>query len=389
VSRRARLLVLVAVCGVATLVAWLVAPGSQWPGLAILGGAIAVGELVELRPAGRAALPMSFAFVVVLARRADEGEAVLVLAIAMLAALACRGEPRAFLVRVGRTLGHVGAGLGCIAVYHLVMDAMGEATRGGVLLALTVAALVPIVVTDVAAIIWSQRPSAGWKGRSADLAIASSAVLMAVADQGVNGNGGMGLWGPAVFTIPLLAAWYAYERLTEIRRTFDQTIRALGAAPELGGVVLQGHAERVASLSSRMGEHLGLSHAEVDHLQSAALLHHLGQVCIDEPEDGRRPEAAAIAEAGAAILRTAQLLAPAGDILAAEAMPTLGPAGAERHVALSGQILKVASAFDELSEGRPELWSVALETLVSGPAYLYDNEVLGALEAVLDRDDAL
>ena len=66
---------------------------------------------------------------------------------------------------------------------------------------------------------------------------------------GVEGHGGMGLWGPAVFTIPLLAAWYSYEHLALIRRTYDQTIRALGAAPELGGMVRDGHAERVADLT--------------------------------------------------------------------------------------------------------------------------------------------
>ena len=34
-------------------------------------------------------------------------------------------------------------------------------------------------------------------------------------------------------------------------------------------------------------------------LETAALLHHLGQVCLDEPDDGRPPEPAAVAQAGA------------------------------------------------------------------------------------------
>ena len=76
---------------------------------------------------------------------------------------------------------------------------------------------------------------------------------------GVEGIGGMGLWGPAVFTIPLLAAWYSYEHLALIRRTYDQTIRALGAAPELGGMVRDGHAERVAEVAVAMGGTLGFS----------------------------------------------------------------------------------------------------------------------------------
>ena len=80
-------------------------------------------------------------------------------------------------------------------------------------------------------------------GRMADVALVTSATLMAISATGVEGTDGMGLWGPAVFTIPLLAAWYSYEHLDVIRRTYDQTIRALGAAPELGGMVRDGHAD--------------------------------------------------------------------------------------------------------------------------------------------------
>ena len=189
---------------------------------------------------------------------------------------------------------------------------------------------------------------------------------------------------PRCFTIPLLAAWYSYDHLESIRRTYDQTIRALGAAPELGGLVREGHAERVAGLTIAIAGERGFSRPELDQLETAALLHHLGQVCLDEPEDGRRPEAVAIAEAGATILRSTQLLAPAGDIIASEWMPY------RRHVSsrpsvMSGQILKVASAFDELSEGLPERAGLALEALYSAPGYLYDADVIAALEVVLDR----
>jgi hypothetical protein len=52
---------------------------------------------------------------------------------------------------------------------------------------------------------------------------------------------------------------------------------------------------------------------------------------------------------------------------------------------MSGQILKVASAFDELSEGRAERAGLALEALYSAPGYLYDADVLASLELVLDR----
>jgi hypothetical protein len=207
---------------------------------------------------------------------------------------------------------------------------------------------------------------------------------MAISAMGVEGNSGMGLWGPAVFTIPLLAAWYSYEHLEVIRRTYDQTIRALGAAPELGGMVRDGHAERVADIAVAMGSTLNFSRHELTQLETAALLHHLGQVCLDEPDDGRPPEPVSIAQAGATILRGTQLLAPAGDIIAAEWMPYRQNVSSRPSV-MSGQILKVASAFDELSDGHADRAGLALEALCSAPEYLYDVRVLAALEMVLDR----
>jgi hypothetical protein len=91
-----------------------------------------------------------------------------------------------------------------------------------------------------------------------------------------------------------------------------------------------------------------------------------------------------IAKTGATILRGTQLLAPAGDIIAAEWMPYRKDVSSRPSV-VSGQVLKVASAFDELSDGHADRASLALEALRSAPEYLYDRRVLAALEMVLDR----
>jgi hypothetical protein len=48
-----------------------------------------------------------------------------------------------------------------------------------------------------------------------------------------------------------------------------------------------------------------------------------------------------------------------------------------------GQILKVASAYDELTGGDDAHASWAVEALFTGPAYVYDGNVLTALESVL------
>jgi hypothetical protein len=48
-----------------------------------------------------------------------------------------------------------------------------------------------------------------------------------------------------------------------------------------------------------------------------------------------------------------------------------------------GQVLKVASAYDELTDGDDAHAQWAIEALFTGPAYVYDGRVLTALESVL------
>jgi HD-GYP domain-containing protein (c-di-GMP phosphodiesterase class II) len=276
-------------------------------------------------------------------------------------------------------------GMSAAAVYRGLVEVIGAPmSRAEVVTAIALAAIAPVVVAEFARMLRERHLSIPTHGRAADVALVTCATLMAVSDLGVEGHGGMGLWGPAVFTIPLLASWYSYDRLGIIRDTYDQTIHALGAAPELGGLVREGHAERVADLSVAVATQLGFSRHELEQLETAALLHHLGQVCLDEPDDGRSPEPVAVAQAGAAVLRGTRLLAPSGDIIAAETMPYREKISSRPSV-MSGQILKVASAFDELCEGRSERSDGALEAMFSAPGYAYDSRVLAALEVVLDR----
>ncbi len=384
-TRFAQIAALVGGSALVALASQLADAGTNWAALALVGGAVAAGELIELRPPLRIPLPISFAFMVVLAERASVEDAALVLLVALLATFLVRPEPSSIEGRLVLFVERLAEGLGAVVVYHAVVSAVGRPTeRAGELLALAAASVTPILIAEVARMVRERHLSVPMHGRTADLALITSAILMAISDQGINGSDGMGLWGPAIFTIPLLAAWYSYEQLNVIRATYDQTIRALGAAPELGGMVREGHAERVASMAVATGHELGFSRAEIEALETAALLHHLGQVCIDEPEDGRSPDSAAVAKAGAEILRATPLLAPAGDIIAAEPMQYRDEPGSDPAL-VAAQVLKVTSAFDELSLGRSDCASAALEALYSAPAYVYDARVLGALETALDK----
>jgi hypothetical protein len=309
-----------------------------------------------------------------------------VVGIGYVVAVAVRFEPSGIWDRTLLLAERIAEGFVIRAAYRLVVDATEHAEQRALVLgALAAAAVAPVIVADIVTAVREHRVAPA-RMRGADLALVTSAMLMAVGYAGIDGEGRLGLWGPLLFCIPLLAAWYSFELLATTRRGFRQTVSALGTAPELGGLVRAGHVERVAALAVALGEELEVSATDLEHLETAALLHHLGAVCLDEPEPGTPPDAREVARSGAAMLRASPALAPAGDIVAAEPSLHRPPGtGAPKPAALEGQILKVASAFDELTEGQDEHAAWAVEALYTGPGYVYDGRVLGALERVLTR----
>jgi len=382
-SQNRRLLLVIAAGLLAGSIAEVFA--SQYRDLVLLGAALVGAELFELRPPGRAALPLSFAVGVVLVPASTPLQFALVVGIGYLVAVAIRPTPNRLAGRALLLAERLAEGYAILAAYRIVADSTDHPeTRALVLAALAAAAVAPVLVSDAVTMVRDGRVAA-LSRRGADLALIASAILMAVGYAGVDGTGRMGLWGPLLFSIPLIAAWYSLELLASTRRGFRQTVSALGAAPELGGLLRPGHVNRVARLAVAMGEDLDLSVVDVEHLETAALLHHLGAVCLDEPAPGASHDPIEIARAGAAMLRVSPALAPAGDIVAAEpSLHRTSPGTAEADTAaLEGQILKVASAFDELTEGLDEHAAWAVEALYTGPGYVYDGRVLGALERVL------
>ena len=116
-------------------------PGSPWSQLAVIGGAIAAGELIELKPPLRAALPISFAFMVVLAREASVQDAALVLVIAELATFLVRSEPTSVEGRLALFVERLVEGLAAVLVFHGMADALGAPSTSKLLFALGVTAL--------------------------------------------------------------------------------------------------------------------------------------------------------------------------------------------------------------------------------------------------------
>ncbi|MCU1455938.1 MAG: hypothetical protein JWL73_30 [Actinomycetia bacterium] len=357
--------------------------------LAALGGAMVLGEALELRPADRPVLPVSFAFVLVLARVGSVAEVALTIVLAELVAALARVNLAAS-ASAARFAHRISAALAGVLAYRWVDGAFHDPrSTTAVLLGLVAGSAAMLAVHALPDVIRRRHTDVAPTGRSAEIALITSGMLMAVGYGGLDDRLGMGLWAPLLFAIPLLAAWYSFERLDSTRRTYNQTIRALSLAPELGGQVRRGHGARVADLVVTLGRELGFSLDELEALEAAALLHHIGLPCVDDPiATGRPTDPLEVAEVGSRILRSTGELDRVADIVAAEPLPYRSPIGDASIALRLAQVLKVASAYDELTSGDPGNADAGLAVMYSAPGYVYDPFVLLGLERVLTSRSA-
>jgi hypothetical protein len=196
----------------------------------------------------------------------------------------------------------------------------------------------------------------------------------------------VGWWAVVVAGLPYLFGHLAIARLGEVRRTYRQTIRALGRLPEAGGFVIPGHAERTADLAVAAGAELGCGARESEHTEYASLLHGLGRVVLaDRSITAAGYGTRDVAEWGAAIISESKHLEPVAEIVAAYPRPYRSH-GESRSpgVPRSAKLLKVASAYHEAVSGGMGPVD-ALEELHRGAAYDHDPEVVMALRRVLER----
>jgi len=232
----------------------------------VIGAALVAGCMVDLRPAGRAPLPVALAIIPVLLRAATPDEFVVVVATAALVAAVSRRDLKSIAQRLLLLAELLAAAYGAGAVFRVIAASTSSSSRIGVLGALAAAATMELVIADLVALERDRR-IAGLRDRAADVVVVSSGILMAVGYGGLAGHGRLGLWGPLLFAIPLVAAWYSFELLVRTRRTFRQTVQALGVAPELGGLTRAGHVERGDVLAMACGQELCMPDAALEDVE--------------------------------------------------------------------------------------------------------------------------
>ena len=72
------------------------------------------------------------------------------------------------------------------------------------------------------------------------------------------------------------------EQIAEILSTRASSFRALGLALELRDFETRGHTDRVVALCLQLGQSLGLSAAQLQHLEWGALLHDIGKIAVPD-----------------------------------------------------------------------------------------------------------
>ncbi|GAA1802742.1 metal-dependent phosphohydrolase [Nostocoides veronense] len=194
-----------------------------------------------------------------------------------------------------------------------------------------------------------------------------------------------------LFIWPIAIALFGLRRAGRIEATQRQLVLALSRLTDETGHTAKGHAGRVARLAQTIGEELGLSPGDLQVLFDAGLLHDVGQVTLNEPIPDGATILAAPAEQAHVNRQTIFLARQAGasdEVVEA----IIGSAAQYREVRefgavlpITARILRVANAYDDLTQGRRTARGPALERIHLGLGYEYDPAVVDALTRVTER----
>ena len=190
------------------------------------------------------------------------------------------------------------------------------------------------------------------------------------------------------------------KRYTDELDRAESVLLTLGRTVEERDPYTEGHCQRLARLSRRLGERLDLSPAEIVDLERGAYLHDIGKITVPDAilqKDGRlTAEEAALMrrhpEAGERICRNLRTLQPVLPIIRHhhERLDGTGyPDGLRGHeIPLHARILQVVDIYDALTTERPYKEALdparALETMREEVERgWWDPEIFAEFEAMI------
>lgn len=384
------------------LIAYRMPENKWWGILVVFTAALIVGETLELKLIDRPPIPISFAAIVALARTAtDDGQfswihvSVVMVAATVLSTLcyshvSILSRCKIFAARLMVFF------TGC-AIARTFFDVIDPGSHWRYI-ALIVAMATMLALHEVLAWIDGYPRTYGFFAAAAHASVIAGGVLIGVGYAGTQGYddsgtvepfvNGLGISALLTCAIPLLVAWFAFARYFQALMTYKQTIRALSAAPELGGIVAWGHADRVARIALAIAQKLDLDRDDLQQIETASYMHTLGDAVLDTTMEVDPIEEEEAAHVTADIVRSAGGLDRVADIIDDHVRPYRGIVNgdlvAQNDIAAS--VLRVANDYDNISR-RDETWGArALTTMLSAPAATYHPRALEALEWVLSRD---
>jgi hypothetical protein len=375
-QRRIAAEVFVATAGLLVLLARV--EGVRGLGVAALGMLLAAGLLIVVQaPIG--SVPLGYALLIAVAASTDVGTYFIVVGLALLSTvpvLAVRYGQQDTTRRIIRwVVASSACGGAALGMRHLVPGSTADAVlvyasvAGAVFLAIDLLIRRALPVPTAPPVTLSE----SWP---VQISLLCAAGLLTVAYQ----KGGP--WMALVALVPLIMTRFAFDRYAAAQQAYRQTIKALSIVPEVAGVTPLGHGERSAVYAVALARQLGLSNDAVERVTTAARLHHIGYVTLDDPEDARHlANRQLLAKLGGDILRQTEFLADVGDLVE--------NVHADEVTSREAAVLRIATAFDHLVGEDPARALGALQLINFRQKDAYGAAAALVLERILEEDPAV
>jgi len=189
-------------------------------------------------------------------------------------------------------------------------------------------------------------------------------------------------WMALVALLQLVMTRFAFDRYAAAQQAYRQTIKALSIVPEVAGVTPMGHGERSAVYAAALARQLGLPSDAIDRVATAARLHHIGYVTLDDPKEATTLEdRIRLAKQGGDILRETEFLADIGDLVASVHAVEVS----NRESA----VVAIATAFDHLVLEDPARAFGALQLLRFQHSDPYGAAAALVLRQILEEDPSV
>lgn len=367
-ERRVAAEVFVATAGLLVLMARM--HGLAGLGVAALGMLLAAGLLIVIQaPIG--SVPLGYALLIAVAALADVSAYFTVVGLAILATVPVLAVRYGHEDTVRRVIRWVVASCACGgAAVGMRLVAPGSTADAALLHACVAGAVFLAVDLGLrrALPVPTAPPVRIGESWPVQVSLLCAAGLLTVAYQ----KGGP--WMALVALLPLVMTRFAFERYAAAQQAYRQTIKALSIVPEVAGVTPLGHGERSAVYAVALARALGLNNESVERVATAARLHHIGYVTLDDPQDaGVRENRVLLAKLGGEILRETEFLADVGDLVE--------NVHAEEVTSREAAVLRIATAFDHLVLEDPARALGAVQLL-----NFRQHDPYGAAAAVVLRD---